>query len=170
MPLMCKVCGVRPATVHYTEIVNHNMVAMDLCAKCAEEKGIDVKTAGHYGLGDLAAGFINSMAQTESEKIGKVRCPQCGYDYSEFKKMGRLGCPECYRAFEVQLLVLLRQIHGSTQHKGKTPEQLGPKAIIRQELMELKNQLALAVEKEEYEQAATIRDQIKELEIQTEDS
>jgi protein arginine kinase activator len=156
-------CGNRPATIHYTEIVNHNVETMDLCAQCAEEKGIDLKTAGNYGLGDLAAGFINSVAQTESEKIGKVRCPQCGYDYSDFKKVGRLGCPECYRAFEAQLLILLRQIHGSTQHKGKSPEQLGPKAMIRKELIDLQDDLARAVEKEEYERAATIRDRIKEL-------
>ncbi|MEJ2721203.1 MAG: UvrB/UvrC motif-containing protein [bacterium] len=170
MPLMCKICGVHPATVHFTEIVNQKVVAMDLCAQCAEERGIDVETAGQFGLGDLAAGFINSVAQTESEKIGKVRCPRCGYDYSEFKKVGRLGCPECYQAFEVQLLVLLRQIHGSTQHKGRTPEQLGPKAMIRQELMDLKDQLHRAVEKEEYEQAAQIRDRIKELEIKAGES
>ena len=170
MPVMCRVCGKRPAKIHYTEIVNHNVVNMDLCLQCAEEKGIDVKEPGSFSLGDLAAGVFDSVVDTQSEKIGKVRCPRCGYDYSDFKKVGRLGCAECYRAFESQLLVLLRQIHGGTQHKGKSPSQVGPKAILRKELMELRDGLTRAIEKEEYEDAARIRDRIKELSSEAEES
>ena len=136
MESICKICGVRPSKIHYTEIVNNNMVTMDLCLECAEDKGIDVQKAGTSGLGDLVAGLIDTAAQTELEKIGKVRCPQCGYDYSQFKKIGRLGCPECYRAFEVQLMPLLRHIHGNTQHSGKTPKKLGSRAILRRELLD----------------------------------
>lgn len=168
MPVMCKNCGVRPAKIHYTEIVNHNVVNMDLCIQCAEEKGIDIKEPGNFSLGDLAAGVFDSVVDTQSDKIGNVRCPRCGYDYSDFKKVGRLGCAECYRAFETQLLVLLRQIHGGTQHKGKSPSQLGPKAILRKELMDLRDELVRAIEKEEYEDAARIRDQIKDLESEVE--
>jgi protein arginine kinase activator len=168
MPVMCKICGKRAAKIHYTEIVNNNVVNMDLCLQCAEEKGIDVMEQGSFSLGDLAAGVFDSVTDTPSEKIGKVRCPRCNYDYSDFKKVGRFGCPECYRAFETQLLVLLRQVHGGTQHKGKSPVQLGPKAIIRKELMELRDELTRAIEKEEYEDAAKIRDRIKELEDEVE--
>jgi protein arginine kinase activator len=169
MPLMCQACGIRPAKIHFTEVVNHNMVTMDLCAECAGEKGIDVKMAGGYGLGDLVAGVWDSAVETQAEKIGKVRCPECGYAYSDFKKMGRFGCPECYRAFESQLLVLLRQLHGSTQHDGKSPRQLGPEALIRKELVDLKEELTRAVQREEFEKAATIRDRIKELEKEAEE-
>ncbi len=168
MPIMCKICGKRPAKIHYTEIVDHNVETMDLCLECADEKGIDVTHAGSYGLGDLVAGVFDSAVDTQSEKIGTVRCPSCGFDYLDFKKIGRFGCSECYRAFEAHLLVVLRQIHGSTRHKGKTPKQLGPKAIIRRELMELRERLSQAIEKEDYEQAADIRDRIKELESKVE--
>jgi protein arginine kinase activator len=170
MPIICKICGIRTAKIHFTEIVNHNVVTMDLCLECAEERGVDVKQAGSYGLGDLVAGVFDSAVDAQSDKIGLMRCPNCGFDYSEFKKIGRFGCSECYRAFEAQLLVLLRQIHGSTQHKGKTPKQLGPKAMVRRELMELREQLSRAIEKEDYEQAAEIRDRIKELEGKVEES
>ncbi|MFQ5511405.1 MAG: UvrB/UvrC motif-containing protein [Candidatus Krumholzibacteriia bacterium] len=161
---MCKECGVRPSKIHYTEIVNDNMVTMDLCVECAEARGIDVQRAGSYGLGDLVAGLIDNSARTETEHIGKVRCPNCGFDYSNFKKSGRLGCPECYEAFEAQLMPLLRQIHGSTQHQGNTPQALGQKALIRKELADLKEALARAVDEEEYEKAARIRDRIRALE------
>jgi protein arginine kinase activator len=164
MPAMCNICGIRPSKIHFTEIVNDNLVTMDLCLECAEEKGIDTQKVGTYGLGDLVAGLIDDSAETDAERIGKVRCPQCGFDYSDFKRIGRFGCPECYRAFEAQLVTLLRQIHGSTQHVGQKPERLSSKAMLRKELSELAGRLSKAVEKEEYEEAARLRDRIRELE------
>jgi protein arginine kinase activator len=170
MPVMCNNCGTRPSKIHFTEIVNNNLVSMDLCLECAEEKGIDVQKVGSYGLGDLVAGLIDDSAQTEAEKIGKVRCPHCGFDFSEFKQIGRFGCPECYRAFEAQLVPWLRKIHGSTQHTGQKPEGLGPKASFRKELSELAEQLSKAVENEEFEKAAKLRDRIRELEAKVKES
>jgi len=170
MPVMCKQCGVRPSKIHYTEIVNNQTVTTDLCLECAESKGIDVHKTGSYGLGDLVAGLIDTTARSQSEKIGKVKCPACGFDYSDFKKAGRFGCAECYTAFEAQLIPLLRQIHGSTQHDGKAPSQVGPKAIMRKELIDLKEELSNAINDERYEDAARIRDRIKALETQVEES
>ena len=170
MPVMCKQCGIQPSKIHYTEIVNNQTVTTDLCLDCAESKGIDVPKSGSYGLGDLVAGLIDTTADTPSDKIGKVKCPACGFDYSDFKKSGRFGCADCYMAFETQLIPLLRQIHGSTQHEGKSPEKLGPKAIIRQELMDLKEELSRAVSEERYEDAAQIRDRVKRLETKVEEA
>jgi protein arginine kinase activator len=169
MPVMCRECGIRPSKIHYTEIVNNSMVTMDLCVECAEERGIDVHKAGGYGLGDLFAGLMENATPAEAEKITRVKCPRCGYEYSQFKKMGRLGCPDCYEAFEGQLMPLLRQLHGSTQHQGKSPKALGPRAVMRKELMKLKEELSKAVADEEYETAAKIRDQINALEAKVED-
>ena len=111
MPIMCNECGIRPATVHYTEIVNTSKVTMELCQQGAERKGIDVQKAGKYGLGDLVAGLIDSTAPAETDMIGLIRCPSCGYNYSDFKKVGRFGCPDCYDAFEDELSPLLRAPH-----------------------------------------------------------
>lgn len=169
MAVMCKECGVRPSKIHYTEIVNDQMVTTDLCLECAESKGIDVQKGGSYGLGDLVAGLIDTTAQTQSEKIGLVKCPTCGFEYSEFKKAGRLGCAECYNAFEARLIPLLRQLHGSTQHNGKRPSKIGPKAILRKELMDLQEDLTRAIRDERYEDAAAIRDRIKKLEERVEE-
>jgi protein arginine kinase activator len=169
MPVTCKHCGIRPAKIHYTEIVNNQMVTTDLCIECAESRGIEVPAQGSYGLGDLVAGLIDTGASTQSEKMGRVKCPACGFEYSSFKKSGRLGCSECYVAFETQLVPLLRQLHGSTQHQGKSPARLGAKATLRKELMELKDDLSRAIKEERYEAAAQIRDQIKDLETKVEE-
>jgi protein arginine kinase activator len=170
MSVLCKICGVRPAKIHYTEIVNDNVINLDLCVECAQERGIDVPTSGSYEMGDLAAGLIDTLVDSKSEQIGKVHCSLCGYAYSSFRQIGRFGCPECYQSFRSQILPLLRQIHGSTTHRGKSPEQLGPQAELKRELVRLKEELARLVELEEYEKAAEVRDKIKEMEKEVEES
>jgi protein arginine kinase activator len=165
----CQNCKVRPAKVHYTEVVNDNMVAMNLCLECAEAKGIEINKAGSYGLGDLVAGLIDDTVDSEAERISKVRCPSCGYEYSDFKKIGRLGCPECYDAFEAQLVQVLRHVHGSTQHAGKKSTQVGERAAIRERMSALRGELTEAIRAEDYERAASIRDEIRGLEAQVED-
>lgn len=164
MPILCKICGVRTAKIHYTEIVNNETVNLDLCLECAAERGIDVPKGSNLEMGDLAAGLIDSLVDSETEKLGKVHCSFCGYAYSNFKQAGRFGCPDCYDSFRAQVLPLVRQIHGSVQHKGKSVADGGPGADIKKELVQLKDELARAVELEEYERAAEIRDRIKELE------
>jgi protein arginine kinase activator len=169
MSMLCESCKKRPAKVHYTEIVNQNMVAMNLCVECAEEKGIDVHKSGGYGLGDLVAGLIDTAVDSEAERISKVRCTGCGYEYSDFKKVGRLGCPQCYDAFEAQLVPVLRHVHGSTQHAGKKITAHSERAVIRDRVAALKEDLSLAIRAEDYERAATIRDEILALESQVEE-
>jgi protein arginine kinase activator len=161
---ICQECKKRPATIHYTEIVNDQMVTLNLCVECAADKGVSVEKSGSYGLGDLVAGLIDDGATSEAERIGKVRCPRCGYDYSEFKKIGRLGCPECYEAFETQLLPVLRHVHGSTHHTGKVPPAVRSRTEARQRASSLREELSRAIEAEEYERAAAIRDEIRDLE------
>jgi protein arginine kinase activator len=169
MAVRCKICGIRPATIHYTEIVNNKMVTLDLCIECAEEKGIEVQKSTAYGLGDLVAELIDGTVKDETAKIGRVRCPECGYDYSDFRNIGRFGCPECYRSFEAQLNPLLRHIHGGTQHTGKTPVRLGGKSASRQKALQLKEELARAIDRENYERAAELRDEIRRLDSGTGD-
>lgn len=164
MSVQCQICKVRPAKVHYTEIVNNKMVTLNLCTRCAEARGIDVAQAEGYGLGDLVAGLIDDAVDLESDKIGKVRCPSCGYEYSDFKKIGRFGCPDCYEAFEAQLLPLLRQIHGTTHHAGAQPARVAARRVQRRRVSDLRAELSRAVEAEDYEHAAEIRDEIRAME------
>jgi len=146
MTVICQICKQRPAKVHYTEIVNNSMVSLDLCAECAEEKGIDVQSTAPYGLGDLVAGLIDSAVAGEMDKIG------------------RFGCPDCYTSFEAQIAPMLRQIHGAAQHQGKAPPDHERRTVVRERVTGLRDELARAVEAEDYERAAQIRDEIRQLE------
>lgn len=169
MAVACDICKTRPAKVHYTEIVNQSMVVLNLCAECAEEKGVEVQKNAGFGLGDLVAGLIDTAVEADADRISRVRCPSCGYQYSDFKRIGRLGCPDCYEAFESQLVPVLRHVHGSTQHTGKKPVKQTRRLEVRERVAALREELALAIRAEDYERAASIRDEIRGLEAQVED-
>src|SRR3989338_1259671 len=95
---------------------------------------------------------------SEAEKID-LQCRNCGMTYEDFRKFGRLGCSECYEAFKGQLSTLLKKVHGSNQHLGKTPVRIPQVEKKRIEcLQELKNQLMEAIQMEDFEKAADLRD------------
>jgi protein arginine kinase activator len=91
------------------------------------------------------------------------RCESCGLSYSQFSKLGRFGCSDCYRHFETRLEPLFRRVHGHTSHIGKIPNRTAGQLKIKRELADLKKQMQFHIERQEFEQAANIRDRIKEL-------
>lgn len=88
-------------------------------------------------------------------------CPQCGRRYSEFQKSGKFGCAKCYAAFRQPVTTMLRQIHGTTEHKGKIPARAGEHLQKKRRLAELKQALSKAVAREDYEEAARLHKEIK---------
>ena len=165
--MLCQICGKNPATVHFTEIHDNKMSELHVCERCAEEKGLHSEPAKQkFDIAAVFADMMNSMTTTEEERVGHVQCPRCGLLYSAFKETGRLGCAECYSAFQFQLRPLLRRIHGDTRHKGKTPARDGEVVSIARQVQRLYDELQRAVEREEFERAAEVRDEIKRLEEQ----
>ena len=162
--MLCQICGKNPATVHFTEIHDQKMSEIHVCAGCAEEKGLQPTATKSFDISELIAGMVDTMTNTEEERVGKVQCPRCGLHYSSFKETGRLGCSECYAAFQFQLRPLLRRIHGDTRHKGKTPERDGEGVSRSRQVQRLHDELRRAVEREEFERAADLRDEIRRLE------
>ncbi len=160
--MLCDICGKTQATVHLTEIIDEQMTELHLCEGCAKKKGAQMEK--HFGLSDLLAGLADIGEQAEVDIDSKLKCPKCGLSYYDFKKSGRFGCGDCYKAFKKNLLPLLKRIHGSTQHIGKTtmPKSHVAKGVPSQ-LQQLKAKLHRAIEMEEFEEAAKIRDKIKEL-------
>ena len=157
--MTCQICGKNPATVHFTEI--------HVCERCAEEKGLQTSAKKHkFEIADLLAGMVDGMTTTEEERVGHVQCPRCGLLYSGFKETGRLGCAECYAAFQFQLRPLLRRIHGDTRHRGKVPTRDGEGVSRSRQIQRLHDELQRAVEREEFERAAGVRDEIKRLEAE----
>lgn len=163
--MQCQLCGKRPAIVHFTEIVNNKKDEYHVCEKCAEERGYHtplVKTK--FSVGDLLAGMVDQAGAGEEAKIGRIQCPRCHMVYSAFKESGRLGCSECYVTFRAQLRPLLRRIHGSTKHVGKTPVRDSARVALRREIQKLHEEMQAAIEHEEFEVAARLRDQIRSIE------
>lgn len=163
--MQCQNCHKNPATVHLTEIQDNRMTELHLCQACAQEKGLAAAPAAEkFSIADLLAGMVDKMSTTEEEKVGPVQCPHCGMHYSTFKESGRLGCAECYSAFAPKLRPLLRRIHGSTRHVGKLPTRDTNGVSQGRQLQRLHDELLRAVESEEFERAAELRDRIQQIE------
>ncbi len=160
--MLCDICGKNQATVHLTEIVDNQMAELHLCEDCAKEKSLQMEQ--QFGLADLLAGLADFGKQPDSQEKIKLTCSSCGLSYENFRKFGRLGCSNCYVSFKKYLASLLKKIHGSSQHLGKTPFKSGKVVRAKSELQELKVRLQKAVEMEEFEQAASLRDKIRVLE------
>ena len=161
--MVCDACKQAQATVHLTEIVNDQMTELHLCEACANQKGAQVES--HFGLADLLAGLADFGKTPEAEEEGSTKvCPSCGMSYEDFRKVGRLGCAECYPTFRRSLASLLKRIHGSPHHLGKTPARLVKPSKVKHELADLKRKLERAIEMEEFEEAARLRDQVRDME------
>ena len=162
--MLCNICNKNPATVHLTEIIDEQMSELHLCEECARQKSQAMEQ--QFGLSDLLAGMadFDKPKNESAEMASLVKCPRCGLTYADFKKIGRLGCGECYNAFMKYLGPLLKRIHGSTQHTGKSPQRASKVLKKRIDIQELRNRLNKAIVSEAFEEAAKIRDQIKELE------
>ncbi len=163
--MLCEVCKQSQATVHLTEIVNDQMTELHLCEACANQKGAQVES--HFGLADLLSELADFSKTAEPEEVSSKACPSCGMTYDDFRKVGRLGCAQCYTTFKRSLSSLLKRIHGSPIHLGKAPARLvKPAKATKNELVELKKKLGRAIESEEFEEAARLRDQVRRLEQQ----
>lgn len=150
-------CKKNEATVRYTEVVNKKIIKMNLCEECAKKKGVTIQAP--FTIADLLSGLADLGLRAEDDL--KKTCPGCGLSYIDFRKTGRLGCDNCYRAFENSLQGLLETIHRSTTHVGKAPSRSRVEVDGLTMLKALEAQLCTAVEKEEFEKAATIRDKLQ---------
>ncbi len=160
--MLCDFCGKHQATVHLTEIIDEQMTELHLCEACAHKKSNQMEQ--QFGLADLLAGLAEFGKPEAISEVAGLKCPNCGLSYQDFKKIGRLGCGECYPIFRKYLTPLLKKIHGSTQHLGKSPYRVVAKPRKKVNLVELRRMLQGAIEKEEFEEAAQLRDKIRELE------
>jgi len=160
--MFCDICSKNEATVHLTEIVNGKVTKLHLCETCAREKGAEMES--HFGLADLLAGLADFGVQLETKDTASLKCPTCGLKFNDFKRMGRLGCGDCYETFKKNLMPLLKRIHGSDQHVGRAPNKVQEVMGDQIKLEDLKVRLQKAVQSEEFEEAAKLRDEIKKFE------
>ncbi len=163
--MQCDHCKDRPATIHLTQIVDNSVTTRHLCEQCAGELGIQTGANVANPLSD----FLASMGKGKDEKTpegGEAgRCGFCNGTLDDFRETGRLGCPQCYDPFGKYLRDLLRRLHGSSRHVGEIYVAPGQQAnTSKGRLSELRDQLRKAVDAENFELAADLRDQIRILE------
>ncbi|MFO0932390.1 MAG: UvrB/UvrC motif-containing protein [Planctomycetota bacterium] len=154
--MICQVCESRPATIHITEIVNDQKKVLDLCEECAQEKGL---SHGSGGFPSLLQHLVGERPPASTKK-----CPECGITFEEFRTKGRFGCPKDYEVFADDLAPLLEKIHNAKQHVGRVPAGRAPDAGRDERLRRLRRELSRAVAEEQYEEAARIRDEIRQTE------
>jgi protein arginine kinase activator len=175
----CEQCHQREAVIHLTQIVDEQVTTLHLCERCAAEKGVDSPASlTKTPLGS----FLAAMGQAPGDAPlppAVNACPVCGATLDDFREMGRLGCPACYQTFEGPLRDLLRRLHGSTHHMGERyahqdaggadgasdPSAAPPTAApAAQTITELRERLRSAIETENFELAAELRDRLRALE------
>lgn len=162
--MLCENCGKREASTHIKLVENGEARQLDLCSECASSLGYD-DIFGGFGF-NLSRIFTNFFGDNTAYLPDKtVRCEKCGASFNDIVKTGKVGCAQCYRTFYNKLLPSIRQIHGKASHTGKVPTNLKEiKKPSKEEIIERLNaELKSAVEDQNFEQAAVIRDRIKQI-------
>ena len=175
--MLCERCKTREATIQYTEVVNGVRTEHNFCAQCASE----LEIGQDFPLGRLLSGLLGlGGGNPREEKYSQVVCPTCGTSYGDFVKNSRFGCPDCYEVFDLLISDKIRQLQGSDRHKGKKAKNAGQpaeKVVTAREAApesagdcSLEEQIARlyacqqeAVKREDYEEAARLRDEIRRL-------
>jgi protein arginine kinase activator len=164
--MYCQICQKNEATIHLTEITDGVRCETHLCERCAQEEGITVKS--QMPINELLSSLLATQPSDDEifgDSDNEPVCPHCGFTLAQFTKEAALGCPYDYEVFEKSLLPLIEKAqNGKTTHCGKMPSKT-PKDTKKQiGLMTLRQKLEAAVRSEDYELAAKLRDQIKQLE------
>ena len=166
--MLCQHCQKNEATTHIKTNINGTVTEYRLCADCAQELGYGSMFPDFTAdFGGMLGSFLSAALPARS---GAARCPECGYTMNDIKKSGKVGCANCYDLFFSELMPTIRSIHGNTEHIGKRPvieytenreEEKAPADDKTKKIEQLRAELKKAIEDENFERAAQLRDEIK---------
>ena len=166
--MMCQDCKKREASVHMTQIVKNEKTSLSLCRECALARGFHSPLDNHpFPLANILSGMAKNFipVSTSSDPADDLTCLKCGLTFEEFAQQGRFGCGDCYVAFRPRLEMIMRKIHGASLHRGRNPQtqsltaNLDPIPVKEEERLEA--ELKKAIESEDFERAAELRDKLK---------
>lgn len=165
--MICQRCQERPATIHLTKVINYEKTELHLCEVCAKTAGgeLGITIEPNFTFQNLIAGLLEGELNLyqHPSNVPEIYCQSCGLTLSDFRNHGLLGCGDCYKYFQNNLEPLFKRVHGGVSHTGKVPRRTGGKVRVKKEIDQLKIDLQLAINNEEYEKAAVIRDEIRRL-------
>ena len=153
--MKCEKCGKNIATTHIKSIVNGKVSSLKLCEYCAALNGLSQLNNSLFG--DL-------FSTDKNTGTTDMACSSCGTKLSEIVASGLLGCADCYKAFNKELSTAIKRVHGRTMYSGKIPQTSAPRLYDTSLISKLKKEMAEAVDTENFERAAELRDKIKEIE------
>ncbi len=166
--MRCQDCQDREAQVNLTQIINNEKTTLNLCKECAAARGFHSPLENvPFPLAEILEGLASAGAGYKKSAVAQVTCPNCGLTFEEFTGLGRFGCGQCYKAFRPQLEPIMRKIHGASLHRGRSPvvvdkpESDNSEVLPIREEERLEEELAKAIESEDFERAAEIRDKLK---------
>lgn len=158
--MLCNECGKNEANVHMTHIINGKKTETHLCEECAKK---NQTFNSNFSMENLFSAMLNN-AFNSTTYLPSKGCLKCGMTYDEFRNIGKFGCSECIDTFKPKLMPVVKNIQGHETHAGKIPKRAGGSYKIQKDIENLKIQLKSAIESEEYEKAAQLRDKIREME------
>ncbi|HWQ73531.1 MAG TPA: DNA helicase UvrBC [Desulfitobacteriaceae bacterium] len=163
--MLCQHCQQREAKVRLIKTIKGQTEELNLCEPCSQKiHEFNIFIQPGIVVPDFLQALFGFMSQPEKSGIPQEEsCPRCGITFNQITRAGKLGCSVCYDKFEPQLESLLRRIHGGGQHVGKIPLRRGAAIKDKMQLQNLKEQLAGLIQQEKFEEAAVIRDQIKQM-------
>ena len=173
--MLCQKCNKKTASVFISSIINGQEKRVYLCDDCAKDYTLfNFKFPDPFSIKDVMDKFKanedafidkeESLLAIDKESEEDIKCPNCYSTYNEYRETGKLGCSRCYEAFEKQLKPIIKNMYSYEEYIGKSPKKDDTNIYISKEIRILREELNKAVEQEEYEKAADIRDKIKELE------
>lgn len=165
--MLCQDCRKREAQVHLTQVVNNEKLTLSLCKECAAARGFHSPLDNMpFPLAEILSGLASNVIPLgERESFEDLVCENCDLSFEQFTRQGRFGCGECYSAFRPQLESIMRKIHGASLHRGRDPEfsradgEEGALPVREEERLE--EELKAAIEAEDFERAAELRDKLK---------
>ena len=166
--MLCSNCGKNQASVYCKQNINGNVTENVLCAECAEKMNIGKSLFdAHFSLNPFAGFFAAARGSGAKPPDAQKRCPLCGSEFQDIVKSGKIGCAKCYEVFAAELSPTIARLHGSSPHSGRAPRGHKIKNERRNKLLELKTAMGRAVEEQDFETAARLRDEIKALEAES---
>ena len=165
--MLCEKCGKKEAEVYIKNTINGQETEMNLCRDCAEEAGYFSAFQGfspfHSFLSD-DFGLLSELVRPSALSVGSGKCPVCGMTAAEAARSGRAGCAQCYEAFPSIFGPMIRRIHGDAVQKGEIPSSADGEITRKARLAKAREEMKKAIEEENFEQAAVLRDEIRSLE------